>query len=474
MVVRGNMSRTPKRIGVYRVVGLVSMMVVIAHSSGSRVDAWGVDASFGARGIVRPTGSTETLPAVVDMIGLADGGVITVGYGGQPAMEDRVVLAAFRANGTPNPAFGGSGRVELGRPGANLWARRIGSPSDGRVLVAGETSDARTGARDVFVASVTSTGLLDRAFGAQGFATFDTGDNEEDLTDFIVLADGSALVAGMTWRPDAFYAAHPERRPGPEVFVAHFGPGGVLDPSFGVGGIAYPVVDGTGLAVPRLVVASDASIYVIGSGVGVDVTMDDGARRRDIVALRLAPDGEVDRSFGRQGAAVVGIHDQSATAVSVEGAVQHRDGSLFVIGQTESDGDGAAPFTPRVVTAVIGVDGSPADGGLGTLNFVDVPGAGIGDLIDLAGVDATDAGALVAGARLIFDDDRPEQMRVLVFSPRGHLDGRFGGGGVIDPGSGTSGGAIGSVEIGADGVVYAGGVSGGGGEVGFIVRIARR
>jgi uncharacterized delta-60 repeat protein len=211
------------------------------------------------------------------------GAVIAVS--GERAPRNKVFgIARVDAAGAIDTAFGNGGyntSVDFGpRPsagivqGASVIAPRLG----GGWLVGGAAPGARVG-----LAAFTATGAVDAGFGGGGTLAFDSnpGPNEIVVTSLVPLRDGSTLVVGWEGRRGLLTKVSADGR---------------LVPGFGNGGTM--VVTGRSLGVDHVdslldaVEQPDGRIVVIGSYY---------ERLRDTIgmlAIRVRPDGRLDRSFG--------------------------------------------------------------------------------------------------------------------------------------------------------------------------------
>jgi uncharacterized delta-60 repeat protein len=121
--------------------------------------------------------------------------------------DDDFNTHAFDTSGNPVTAFSGDGRtsldIALADPTSQDSSEAITVDSSGRVLVAGafEPRPSKTFAADFFVVRYTTSGNLDTSFSGDGIFTFDNGSNEIARA-IKVQSDGKILVAGQstgTW-----------------------------------------------------------------------------------------------------------------------------------------------------------------------------------------------------------------------------------------------------------------------------------
>jgi uncharacterized delta-60 repeat protein len=125
-----------------------------------RYDAKGVlDQTFGGSGAVRlPFVGTPALAVA------RDGRVVAAG----PVAPERFGVARFRADGTPDPAFGAAGIAQGPPRGLVSVPRCLLVQSDGKVVVCAR--DTRTRDSQSWLVRFRADGSLDRGFGVRGAA----------------------------------------------------------------------------------------------------------------------------------------------------------------------------------------------------------------------------------------------------------------------------------------------------------------
>jgi uncharacterized delta-60 repeat protein len=270
-----------------------SRLLLIAHGSPSsitRVQADGSpDRSFGDGGRV------ET-DYFADAIVAPDGKVLLAGSGASPARPDDRdgVVTRLLPDGRLDRAFGQDGRAYVDMGGRYDGAAALAIDERGRIVVGGskQTFPANRGGSDArpTLARLLPGGALDRSF-ADGGVNELPGGSESGVLDVAatrrggVVAEGEAYIGTAIWK---------------------LGEAGNLDRRFGDGGEV--TVEGRGRrerygweetleAVDRIGVRPDDRILLAGTG---SIYGNDGTQYR-LLALRLRPDGSIDRSYGRKG-----------------------------------------------------------------------------------------------------------------------------------------------------------------------------
>ncbi|MEN9630417.1 MAG: hypothetical protein RJA10_3645, partial [Pseudomonadota bacterium] len=120
------------------------------------------DASFGSNGVV--TVSPGSGPDHATGIALqSDGRIVVAGYSTQGTDTDFSVVR-LNANGTLDESFSGDGKALVAISTGADFARAVAVLADGQVLLGGDA--AVTGGRDVVVVRLSADGEPDRAYGA--------------------------------------------------------------------------------------------------------------------------------------------------------------------------------------------------------------------------------------------------------------------------------------------------------------------
>ncbi len=203
------------------------------------------DASFGGGdGIVTTDFGTRS----DDIRALAlqpDGKIVAAGSAGE-----RVALARYLPDGTPDPAFSsGITTVNFGD-----GAHGVAPTPAGQIMISGFAF--RPGGNDDFaLARFTSAGALDAAFGDRGVATTDVAGHDDFGERVVVDGQGRSVVVGTA---------------GDDMGLVRFRPDGTLDTSFdGDGRLA---IDFHGKHDQGKDVALDAAGRIVAAGTTVAAT----------------------------------------------------------------------------------------------------------------------------------------------------------------------------------------------------------
>jgi uncharacterized delta-60 repeat protein len=237
--------------------------------AGGAVCAMDLDPTFGTAGITTLVDPRNPAPGA---IALQPDGKIVIGAGDPGGRS--IAVARFDATGGLDTAFGGGGFAALSPPWNDSNPGAVLVQPDGKIAVVGWDANSPRLAR------FSPDGALDPSFGQGGLAVAPT-QWPNWFRSGALLSDGSILVAG------GFDYQHVDF----DLLLAKYDRNGVLDPSFGTGGVV--TVPGMGEG-ERLLVLPDGKILV---GVG----QEKGISSRQLVLARYTAKGDLDTTFGSGG-----------------------------------------------------------------------------------------------------------------------------------------------------------------------------
>ena len=349
------------------------------------------DATFGNGGLVLSDfglGSDDSAYAITTVAGkniLVAGETDALG-------SDDFALAEYKWSGKPNTKFAGGGVAINDLNGASDdTPYGIAVQKDGRIDVAGE-SDA--GDRDFAVAQYTSNGALDPSFGAGGVSLTDIGLGSDDSAYGVtVQKDGKVVAVGRT-----------NANGGYDIALVRYQKNGVLDPTFGLGGIV--ITDLGGFEEGRAVaIEADGKIVVAG------YTNTLGSY--DFVVLQYNQNGTLDTNFGIGGATITDFGgDDVARSLAIQ-----PNGRIILAGY--SNVLGTFDFAVAAYSAK----------GVLALNF----GINGGTLVDLGGED-TALSVTLDGGRILLggtSQNASNDFGVVRLRGNGTPDPSFGTGGIV-------------------------------------------
>jgi uncharacterized delta-60 repeat protein len=204
-------------------------------------------------------------------------------------------LASWAAAGDPDATFGGGDGIVQTPIGTSSGAFNLKILEDGRILVVGEGDDGTD--LDFAVLRYLPDGSLDESFGASGITLTPIVSGQDSFAGFLDHQnDGSLIVAGESGFND--------------FVVVRYSSEGILDPTFGAGGVfQLPGVDPTDSLADMSVLPDDK--IVIG-----------GTKNLAMAALRLLADGSaLDTDFGSGGIANASGGQGRAMALQPDGRI---------------------------------------------------------------------------------------------------------------------------------------------------------
>ncbi len=260
--------------------------IVMAHNSGvvMRLMANGVlDTGFGVSGIAK----SITSMSIFGLMTLPSGRILVCGR--VPAgTYNNFAVARLNNNGslddgrrndsTPNDSFGNAGIAAVDFNGRNEEAYSITTDVYGKIVVSGQAQIGGDAIQnfDAVVVRFLESGQIDPSFGLQGKVSLDIGQGQDLFKDVSIQSDGKIVVTGEG------------RFPGQnaDVLTARYYPNGLLDTTFGNGGLVmqdiYGAYDSGGAILlqldpgcggcPKIVVLGNGTVYmpnVIGKAFGV-------------------------------------------------------------------------------------------------------------------------------------------------------------------------------------------------------------
>lgn len=297
-----------------------------------------VDGSFGKRLSQLPGNA----PAYIEAQALlASGKVLAAGTISHSS--DDVYLARFKADGTPDLAFGNNGAVATDF-GGDDYATAVAVQSDGKIVVAGGSIDTAGNLR-LALARYGADGQLDTAFGSNGKRLVSVANwQDSEAWSLAVQADGAILVGGRVSTNDGTQHRG-------AFLLLRYTASGAADGSFGNAGAVITDVGAGADEIRALRVLGNGQI--VAAGFSYD-TASLSAADGDWALARYGGNGQLDSRFGSAGLAVKdwgGNWEEPAALLPLS------DGSLLVAGFS-NDEDAQFNVSGRSWIAHYGADGS--------------------------------------------------------------------------------------------------------------------
>jgi uncharacterized delta-60 repeat protein len=227
-----------------------------------------IDKTFGDDGVVLKQIPGGTV-AGVDAARQPDGKIVVVGrVFVSPSQDEQIVMLRYRPDGTLDPTFGGGDGVVLDDAGGSEGsaAEAVLVQPDGKIVVAAKTAIPFLGS--LLVARYLQDGARDTAFGDGGTRHLPVGNDTASVPGLALQDDGSILAAGSLEGSGT--------GPGTSTstpFVARLTPDGEVDETYGTGGAAR--LTNFQVARARGLVVQDGKAVIAGS---VDASPDPSER----------------------------------------------------------------------------------------------------------------------------------------------------------------------------------------------------
>ena len=185
-----------------------------------------LDPSFGVGGkVVTDFAFASTHEAAFDLAIQPDGKILVAGgtrlFGPITINPDNFALARYNPDGSLDPSFDGDGKVSTDF-GLHDRAYGIDVGQDGKVVVAGVSTDFATQQSNTAIARFNANGSLDASFDGDGKVLTP----ESAPEDVVTQPDGKVVVPGVS-------PGSPGR-----LTIRRYAADGSLDSTFGVGGVA--------------------------------------------------------------------------------------------------------------------------------------------------------------------------------------------------------------------------------------------
>ncbi len=250
-----------------------------------------LDSGFGTGGrVFHDFGSSFTLFGINSMAVQSDGKIVVAGQVSD-ASTGNFALVRYHPDGSLDTSFGGTGLV-TGPNGAGL---SVAVQGDGKILVAGAVSNGIT--TDFALVRYHTDGSLDTSFGTGGKVTTDFSGSSDRGNSVVVQSDGKILVAGVS-----------NIGSNSDFALVRYTSTGALDPSFGGTGTVTTDFDGSQDLGNDVTVQADGKIVVAGQA-----TVSFGLPSSRFGLARYHANGSLDTSFGGTGRVMSGFFSKGSS-----------------------------------------------------------------------------------------------------------------------------------------------------------------
>ena len=299
------------------------------------------------------------------------------------------------APGGLDPRFSGDGKVRFDFPGASEPWPAVAVQRNGRILLAGYTSDGTDA--DSSVARFRPNGTRDIGFGTGGLATVDFPSTDDFPTDIAIQRDGKIVVVGDAYSTDY------------DIMAVRFKPDGSVDTGFGTNrrirkGFGPDVTDHA----KAVLIQPDGKIVIAGeTSPGDD---------QEFLVLRYRKSGQRDLAFGTGGSNHI---DFPTTGNSfVNDALLQPSGKIVLGGQTFKE----SPLNGNFALARFNGNGTH-DLTFGETGYA-MTDLG-SDTDEIYGIDLQRSGRIVAGG---YANNSDPVFALARYTRNGDLNGSFGSG----------------------------------------------
>jgi len=229
-----------------------------------------------------------------------DGRIVVTGYTTKSyESKKECALACFKANGSLDTTFNGTGEVTTNFGGdGNAEGRSVAVQTDGKIVVVGYATAGNI--EEFALARYNADGTLDTSFGDSGQVMTDVGISGSNATGVALQKDGKIVVVG--------YAVN-NSGTNYDFACVRYNTDGKVDQSFGDGGkVMTSVGQGDGKA-NSVAVQSDGKIIVAGSVYFGDVTVAGSVYVGDskFAVVRYEASGKLDMSFNAAGSVLTAV-----------------------------------------------------------------------------------------------------------------------------------------------------------------------
>jgi len=227
----------------------------------------------------------------------SDGKIVAAGY--YYGANNDFAVVRYNTDGTPDTTFGTGGKVTTDIGGSGDYAYAVAIQSDGKIVVAGTSSNGTN--NDFAVVRYNTDGTLDTTFDTDGKVTTAIGGSYDSANAIAIQSDGKIVAAGTSFNgADDDFA------------LVRYNTNGTLDTTFDTDGKVTTAIGGSYDYANAIAIQSDGKIVVAGSYYnGAD---------DDFALVRYNTDGTLDTTFDTDGkvTTAIGSGSDSANAIAIQ------------------------------------------------------------------------------------------------------------------------------------------------------------
>jgi uncharacterized delta-60 repeat protein len=200
-----------------------------------------------------------------------------------------VTVTVSTLSGSLDTGFGKSGIVTTSIGSGDDAAHALGIQSDGKIVVAGNSSNSNSSKNDFALARYNTDGSLDTGFGTGGIITTSIGSINDAASALGIQSDGKIVAAGSSYNGSKY-----------DFALARYNANGTLDTGFGTGGIVTTSI-GSNNDYANALIQSDGRIVVAGR------SFNSSSNKYDFALVRYNANGTLDTTFGTGGIVTTSI-----------------------------------------------------------------------------------------------------------------------------------------------------------------------
>lgn len=243
-----------------------------------------------------------------------DGNAGAQGTGGTQAITGTTTINITVINDAPT-FNAGDGVVTTAIGSTADYATAAAIQSDGKLLLAGYSSNAPGGLDDFALVRYNSDGSLDTSFSVDGKVTTAIGSGFDNAFSIVLQSDGKILLTGRSFNGTTN-----------DFSVVRYNVDGSLDTSF----------DGDGKFIADFAMSDDGATGVVVQADGKILVT--GYSNNEFALLRLNSNGSVDSTFDGDGKLVTHIGAMAENASYASAVALQADGKIVVAGKSASSG----------------------------------------------------------------------------------------------------------------------------------------